>query len=101
MLQKSAAELAIHNALLRIGFINWMGGVFTVLYEEHLWHFAYVLQMRLRHLIQAINQQNCNPLFHFSPLQEGGALTDLLSLTILSCSCLAQSVARCVDHLHL
>ena len=67
MLKKSVAELATCIALLRNGFINWMGGVFIELYEGYLWHFAYVLQMRLRHLIQAINRQNCNPLFHSCP----------------------------------
>ena len=46
---------------------------------SQLWHFALVLQMRLRLLIQAINRPNCNPLFHlaFLPSQEGGVFTNL------------------------
>ena len=46
---------------------------------SQLWHFAFVLQMRLRHLIQAIIRPICNPLFHlaFLPSQEGGVFTNL------------------------
>ena len=68
---------------------------------SQLWHFAFVLQMRLRHLIQAINRPNCNPLFHlmaFLPSQEGGVFMDTFFPNHFV---LFVSVALCVDHLHL